>query len=180
MKIALEDSIIFTFDDSWQRIESIPEDPPNSQAYAKETDNSHGLLLVLPIATDKTMPFGDPGFVIDSIHGFLGDNEALIEVESKTNEDASIIYSIVKTLMEPRAVQYIYTADIKTKNRPFRMQGCFEEAGTTGLRDAYVYELNAGTERLRFMKSSGVMEPPSWRSKVGSKILTTTNTKKIT
>ena len=136
--------------DRFERVDSMPEDPPHSRAYGCGTSEAECFALVYPIPADQAMPFGDPGAVIDGIHQALGDNQGLIEVEKgMTASGRRFLYSIVKTLRKPNGVQYCLTMNIEYPECAVRVHGFFDETGTTGVRDSMVYVLLSGQGVVR-------------------------------
>ena len=75
--------------------------------------------------------------LIGGIRHFLADNQGIIEVVTEND----YVYSIVKNLREPSGVQYILTYQKFCKNSIVEIQGFFEEAGTTGIRESMVYAM---------------------------------------
>ena len=141
MKVDLTKTLNFTISDVWQRVESMPEDPPDSQVYVMETESCQGFFIVFPVGIEQTMPFDNPQAVIEGIHNTLADDQALIEVHSENTGQSRIIYSIIKTHQEPAEVQYTLTLNAATDKEAFHLQGFFDEVGMTGMRDSVVYEM---------------------------------------
>lgn len=87
------------------------------------------------------MPFDDNQGIIDCIHQCLAENQGLIEVNSgKTKGGLSYVYSIVKSLKQPHGVTYLLTLHITNDGQAISIRGDFDEIGTTGIRDANVFE----------------------------------------
>jgi hypothetical protein len=141
VKITFTDTLTLEINDAWQRLQSTPEDPPESQAYGTATENCQCFLLVFPLDVRQTMPFDNPREVIDGIHNALADDQALIEVKSGNVGENRRIYSIIKTRQQPAGVQYALALDIATRNGAIRVQGFFDESGVTGTRDTVIYEM---------------------------------------
>lgn len=140
-KIFLTKVDVVNIPDGYNRMNSMPDDPPNSAAFGKETKGSMNFLMVYPITADSAMPFQNPQAVIEGIHRALDKKQGLIEVKNGTVNGYQYIYSIVKTLKEPAGVVYTLTLHRTTNNGAISMQCFFDEAGTTGFRDSVVHEL---------------------------------------
>ena len=153
MNVQFGEKLGFTIDDSWQKLNTMPDDPPGTQAYGTATENSECFVLAFPLDIGQTMPFDNPQAVIDGIHSALADDQALIEVKAFSTEKSMIIYSIIKTRGQPTGVQYTLTMDVACQNGAFHIQGFFNETGMTGMRDATVYELKRrdGTVKEGFL-----------------------------
>ena len=124
----------------YQKLNSMPDDPPYSCAYGYETNEAECFVMVYPISLVQAMPFDQPESVIDGIHAALGDDQGLISVDSgKTSAGLNFIYSIVKTLKEPSGVQYCLTMHLCYGQYAVQVQGFFDELGVTGMRDAIVF-----------------------------------------
>jgi len=128
----------------FQIVDSEPDDPVGSIPLMTQTDQALCFVLAHPISADQCMPL-DRETVIDAIRGFLQPNQGLIEVESGSTADFQYVYSIVKTLKSdaghPAGVQYVLAMDVVSKAGVTHFQGFFDEAGTTGMRDAVVFEI---------------------------------------
>ena len=126
----------------FQKLKSMPNDPPNSVAYGYETPDAQCFTMSIPIPTERAMPFDNPQAVIDGIHHALSESQGLIEVEAGQSKSGHCyIYSVVKTLKEPTGVQYCMTMHLKYPKNAVQIQGFFDESGTTGFRDAMVYSM---------------------------------------
>lgn len=138
MKIGNTD---FIFDENYQKLNSLPEDPNDSVSFGARTENAECFVMVYPIPTEKAMPFDNCKSVIDGIHECLGNDQGLIEVENgNTKAGFPYIQSIVKTFdSEHHGVSYCLTLHIKYRDTVLQIQGFFNEAGTTGVRDSYVF-----------------------------------------
>lgn len=127
--------------DYYVQVDSMPEDPADSVPMCAETSNAGIFVIYYPIEQYQAMPFGNAQAVIDGIHQALSESQGLIEVNTgKTALGADYIYSIVKTLKEPHGVQYTLTYHIINDGKTVNLQGFFDEVGTTGVRDALVFE----------------------------------------
>lgn len=127
------DGIKFSIPDYYQRVDSMPDDPPSSIPYMVQTENALCFVLLFKIRPNEALPMNKQ-VMIDSIHGFLGDRQGLIEV----NQGVDYIYSIVKTVKEPSGVQYVLTFQQIINGNIFNIQAYFDEIGTTGIRDNMV------------------------------------------
>ena len=58
-----------------------------------------------------------------------------------TSSGRKLIYSIIKTLKEPVGVQYTLYLNIDLDDNAVSLQGFFDETGTTGMRDTYIFEM---------------------------------------
>lgn len=144
MKLKIK-TIELVFPEYYQRLKSMPDDPPSSVAYGFASEHCECVGTAYP--TTNPMPFGNSQNVIQGIHKALADNQALIEVKCLTsNRGRQIIYSIVKTHKEPYGVQYCLTFHENYKSDVICVQAFFDEKGMTGLRDTIVYNdfCNAG------------------------------------
>ncbi|WP_094664561.1 hypothetical protein [Bifidobacterium tissieri] len=125
----------------FSRLNRMPDDPPEMTAYATQMEQSAYVLFLQPIPADHAMPFGDVQAVEDGIHQALGDDQGLIEVVSGTTDaKRNVIWSIVKTVSQSEGVQYGLTLHPDCPGFVLHVQGFANEAGTTGIREAQVYE----------------------------------------
>jgi len=141
MELLFDNDVRLTIGSSWQPLNAMPEDPPGTHVFGKATENCECFVSTHPIDVKYTMQFDNPQEIISGIHEALAGNQALIEVKSNVTSESKMVYSIVKTQQQPSGVQYSLTMDIVVKNRAVHLQGFFSETGTTGQRDAAVYEL---------------------------------------
>jgi hypothetical protein len=123
--------------DDWQRLKTMPEDPVGACCIGRQTDASSNMVLISPI--ERSMPFDNSQAVIDGIHESLAEDQGLIEVEAGKGK-SSYIYSIVKSVEEDKGVQYCLTFHFCIGGKLYQAQGFFSERGTTGIRDAAIYE----------------------------------------
>ena len=131
-----------TLPDGYLPMRHMPDDPPHSLPLGMETAGSTCLLMAMPIPSDQAMPYDDPRDVIDGIHGALAKDQGLVEVGSgKAASGARLIYSVVKTAVEPSGTQYALTLNLEGRRHDVCVQGFFDEAGTTGARDAAVFAM---------------------------------------
>ena len=120
----------------YQKVDSMPGDPENSAPYEVQTHNAGCIAFISTVDISKALPrkWED---LIGGIRHFLADNQGIIEVVTEND----YVYSIVKNLREPSGVQYILTYQKFCKNSIVEIQGFFEEAGTTGIRESMVYAM---------------------------------------
>ena len=120
----------------YQKVDSMPGDPENSVPYEVQTHNAGCIAFISTVDISKALPrkWED---LIGGIRHFLADNQGIIEVVTEND----YVYSIVKNLREPSGVQYILTYQKFCKNSIVEIQGFFEEAGTTGIRESMVYAM---------------------------------------
>ena len=125
----------------YQQLNAIPEDPPHCRTYGYETPGALCYVQVYPISAEQAMPYEDPRAVIDGIHGALAEDQGLIEVSSGiTRLDRRYLYSVVKSLKQPSGVQYCLTLHLEFPGCNMQVKAFFDEWGTTGVRDAMVYD----------------------------------------
>lgn len=127
---------------TYQKVQSMPDDPLGSTAYMTATSNSEVFALVYPIPFSESMPFSNDASIIKNIRASVSENQALIEVNSgRTKSGNPYVYSIVKTSMEPHGVQYTLIFQImnRVSGNVENLRGFFSETGMTGVRDAQVY-----------------------------------------
>jgi hypothetical protein len=110
--------------------------------YGKKTSNCVSFMQSFPISARHTMDYYNIQKIISGIHQSLGENQALIEVKAgKTKNNRHYVYSIVKTKGEPSGVQYYMLMHIAYEKVAINVNGHFIEAGTTGIRDTTIWEL---------------------------------------
>ena len=127
----------------YQKVDSMPGDPENSVPYEVQTPNAGCIAFISAEDYSKALP-REQDELIGGIRHFLSDNQGLIEVVAEND----YVYSIVKNLKEPHGVQYILTYQKFYKDFLINIQGFFEEAGTTGIRETMVYALLKGEDVL--------------------------------
>lgn len=143
------------------KIDTLPEDPKDSETYAVQTNSFSAYIMTFPISNERAMPFDNTEAIIQGIHKALGDEQGLIEVKNGvTHKSSPYVYSIVKSHKQPSGMQYILALDIKEENRVTHIQGYFDEMGVTGQRDALVLNLLVNEGKLDFPPTSGWMEDP--------------------
>jgi hypothetical protein len=131
--------IKLTLADQWEKVDKRPGDPENLSIIGFNHETCSSLVFLKPITKDEIIPIGNKQLTIEGIRHFLKDNQGIIEVNTVTDK-YPYIYTILKTLMEPGGVQYVVTFYININENYFHIQGFFDEAGRTGIRDAVVFE----------------------------------------
>lgn len=135
----MDDELVIKIPDSFQILNSEPDDPDNSIAYGKQTPSAMCFIIMFPIKKENAMSFDNEKEIIDGIHGVLRENQGLVEVKTGlTNNQRKYVYSIVKTKLEPTGMQYILTTQIDMNDLCMNIQAYFDEAGMTGLRDTTI------------------------------------------
>ena len=132
--------------DGYLPMRPMPDDPPHSLPLGMETAGATCFLMAMPIPSEQAMPYDDPQDVIDGIHGALAKDQGLVEVGTgKTASGARLIYSVVKTAVEPSGTQYALTLNLEGRRSDVCVQGFFDEAGATGARDAAVFAMTCAS-----------------------------------
>lgn len=157
----MNDDILLNMPNEFSRVNSMPNDPPNSIAYLKQTQNSNCFAMVYPINNNSAMPYDDIKTVIDEIHDSLAEDQGLIEVLSgQTNMHNKYIYSIIKTQLNPVGMQYGLTMNIDKKNYSICIQSFFDEAGDTGLRDSIILNKLVNDGMITLPEMEGWLKDP--------------------
>jgi len=117
----------------YSRVDSMPEDPPDSHAFMVQSKNAVCFVLVYQDSIEKAMPRNQKE-VIKGIRKCMAENQGLIQVEAGDD----FVYTIVKTLKDP-GVQYILTLQRFFDDRILHIQAFFDETGMTGIRDTMVF-----------------------------------------
>lgn len=124
----------------------MPGDPAGSVALGWDTSGSGCFVTLAPLDGNEAMPTDDPRAIIDGIHEALDDDQGLVEVQTGASAAGRpFSYSVVKTAQVPSGVQYgllLHLLDPDEGRQPpanVAVQGYFDEAGITGIRDAFVY-----------------------------------------
>lgn len=150
--------------DYFQQIDSTPDDPESSVAIMVQSEMALCFALLYPLRTDEAMPF-DEAMVIENIRQMLDESQGIVEVKSGENKGHRFIYSIVRSLKEeedgvPAGIQYILCLDIEVDGKILHLQGYFDEAGVTGVRESMVYIMQ-GKERDSVLEgwSQGSYDP---------------------
>jgi len=135
----------FRLPEGYSRMRSMPDDPPESSAFGMQTPGCTCFLMLFLIAPGYAVPLEDAAPLIDGIHGLLGDDQGLVEARcGRTSFGRALAYAIVKTAEQTDGVQYCFTLQAAYPSFVLNTQGFFDEAGTTGLRDAAFFEEAVG------------------------------------
>lgn len=135
---------------TFQKVNSLPEDPPGAVSYAHQDAGTLAIITMFPKPLGAAMPVDKPEEVVAGIHQALGDDQGLIEVAcGACASGAPFIYSIVKSAFDMCA-HYTLTMDVLRRKEAIGVQGFFDEQGTTGVRDSLVY--------ATFAQSGGTMD----------------------
>ena len=131
----------FSIPVDYLKAKSLPDDPPGSIVFEKDTEDATNVLMLFFIEQSEALPFDDKEGLIASLHHCLGENQGIIAVNTgKTKAGVPVVYTIVKTLKQPSGVQYILTLQMDFGPQILNLQGYFDEEGITGGRDAAVFE----------------------------------------
>lgn len=131
----------FKIPTEYLKAKPLPDDPPDSVVFEKDTQEATNILMFFFIDKSEAMPFGDKEGLIACLHNCLGESQGLIEVETgKTGRGTAFVYTIVKSAKQTSGVQYILTLQLNYGVHVLNLQGYFDEEGTTGTRDATIYE----------------------------------------
>lgn len=99
------------------------------------------MVSIFPITQSEAMDFNGREDLIHGIHNSLARNQALIEVNAgQLDSGKPFIYSLIKTKQE-NGVQYFLLMHIKERGSVTAVKAFFDEMGTTGERDAIIYEV---------------------------------------
>ena len=139
--ITEEEVLTLQFPEKYKALTVLPEDPEGALSYGKDTSGAVCFVQAYPIKKEKTMPMNDIQSIIDGIHKSLGEKQGLIEVKNGTTKyNKQYVYSIVKSGRQPSGMNYMLTMHLVKNGLALCVKGLFEERGTTGVRDATVYE----------------------------------------
>ena len=149
----------FSINESFQKVESMPDDPPGSIPFCAQTDKTGCFVMLRPMAVGQTMPFDDDKEIIDGIHGCLGPDQGLIHVESgKTSMGRNYVYSIVKTVPSKpseNSLVYCLTFHMADGRDALQVQAFFQELGVTGVRENTVLNMLMNEGKLQ-MGENGI------------------------
>ena len=135
------DVLTIQFPEKYESLASLPDDPEGALSFGRDTPESVCFVQSYPIKIEETMPMNDNQSIIDGIHESLGERQGLIEVKSGTTRyNKQFVYSIVKSARQPSGMNYLLTMHFVKNGLALCVKGQFEERGTTGVRDATVYE----------------------------------------
>ena len=136
-----EEKLTIQFPEKYESLAALPEDPEGALSFGKDTSGAVCFVQTYPIKEKEMMPLNDNQSIIDAIHGSLGEKQGLIEVSNGTTKyNKQYVYSIVKSGRQPSGMNYILTMHLVKNGLALCIKGQFEERGTTGARDATVYE----------------------------------------
>ena len=128
----------------YRQAPSEPGDPAGSVPLVVQTEQAYCFVIAYHIPDEQRMPY-DQGAVVNAVHGFLQDNQGLIEVNAGTFRGRPYVYTIVKNLMMDgescQGALYILSMDIAADDGATHFQGQFEEIGATGMRDSMAFEM---------------------------------------
>ncbi len=128
--------------DYYQVVDSIPDDPPASTPIMTQTSMGTAFVLLYPMPSEHAMPPGDARSMIDGVRASLADDQGIVQVENgRTHKGMPFTFSIVKTRIKERGLQYGLTLDVGVGDHAIRVQGFFDEGPTTGVRAAATYSL---------------------------------------
>ncbi|MDO5475872.1 MAG: DUF4357 domain-containing protein [Eubacteriales bacterium] len=121
----------------FQRLESMPDDPPGSVVYGMQKEDTACYVLLYPIDGRKGMPF-DTKLIADGIRACLREEQALIDIQTfETDDSRKVIYTIVKTILKPAGgVQYNLTLQISFREQTLHVQGFFDGKGVGDQEDS--------------------------------------------
>ena len=98
----------FSIPVDYLKAKSLPDDPPGSIVFEKDTQDSTNILMFFFIERSEALPFDDNEGLIASLHHCLGDNQGIIAVNTcKTKAGVPVVYTIVKNLKKTSGVQYM-------------------------------------------------------------------------
>ena len=131
----------FAIPEDYRKAKPLPDDPPGSVVYEKNTSESTDILMLSAIEKSQAMPFDDETGLIDTLNNLIGESQGIIEVKTGwTAKDLPFVYTVIKSLKQPSGVQYILTFQLDLGMCVLNIQGYFDEYGVTGMRDAAVWE----------------------------------------
>ena len=148
-------------DDYWQSVQPKPDDPKDLSIIGINTPEAYSLIFIQPISENELIPIGNKQLLIDGIRGYLNENQGFIEVNTSIEKNP-YSYSIIKTLLEEHGIQYGINIHTKIKNKWFKIQGFFEENGTTGTREAQIYEYCRRAEVIKIEEINGKINVIGW------------------
>lgn len=139
--VAENEVLTIQLPEKYEALAALPDDPEGAQSYGKDTSGAVCFVQTYPIKEEKVMPMNDNLSIIAGIHESLGERQGLIEViNGMTRYNKRYVYSIVKSGRIPSGMNYILTMHLVKSGLALCVKGLFEERGTTGVRDATVYE----------------------------------------
>jgi hypothetical protein len=153
--------IKITLDDYWQPVQPKPDDPKNLSIIGINTPEAYSLVFIQPIAESELIPIGNKIVLINGIRKYLNENNGFIEVDTNIEKNP-YSYSIIKTLLESHGIQYGINFHVKVNNLCFQIQGFFEENGTTGTREAQIYEYCRRENVIKIEEKNGKINIIGW------------------
>ena len=118
----------------------------NTQLYSINTEGTDATILLADVDAEYAMDFDDFQKVIDNLHEDIKSNAnfGLVEVKNGlTQKSNKYIYSIRKMSQLnaeiPQGVNYLINMNVEFNGKIKFIQGSFEEVGTTGMRDSFVF-----------------------------------------
>lgn len=138
------DGPTLTLPDYWQPLKTLPDDPPDTQAFAfKFRDGATGFLMMHTIPPHQAMPL-DQHALIDGLRTadeVLAGEAGFIDVDAaRTASGLPYVYSLMKIPGEHRGVHYNLTLHL-VGERTLQIRSGFDEGDVTGMREAVVYEM---------------------------------------
>lgn len=123
----------------YEQIEPSPDMPEGSDVYMTQTENAVCYMVVFAADENGALP-RDKDALINVVRSCLDDNQGIIKVEAQ--ED--YVYSIIKRLLEPSGVEYVWVYQKFYPEFVLTIQGFFREGDTTGIRDNTVFAMLRG------------------------------------
>ena len=112
--------------------------------YVKAVSTCNGCIIIFDTSAEESMDFNNKQGIIDGIHECMNERQGVICVESgKTSRGYDYIYSIVKTLRDETfaGVGYFLRMNICNDGKIIEIQGFFDEARYTGMRESFTQDL---------------------------------------
>lgn len=132
--------------DYFQQVQSLPDDPKYSIPIMAQTPGFNSFFMMFVKTSDSMMPINNPQSLIDDIrHNQMQEHQGIVEINNgKTDSGFPYIYSIIKSQNKEQGhgMEYILTMDVWIhQDYCLNIHGSFMETGTTGMRDAAIFEL---------------------------------------
>ncbi len=121
--------------------------PEDAFGYEMVNEGANALIVCFDVDESVSMPFDDNEKIIRNMHEMKNPNEGLVEVNSgETKSGAKYVYVILKhAMMQEDGVfvgtEYTMNVNVRLGSAIKFLNASFMEQGTTGMRDAVVYEL---------------------------------------
>ena len=119
----------------YRKLNSMPDDPPNSVSYGGHTEHTDCFMLIYPIQKAASFPKNKEEIILGTRHN-MADDQGIIQIEANEN----YAYSIIKSMKQPHGVLYTLTFQKFYSDLTLNVQAFFDESGTTGIRDAAIFE----------------------------------------